>query len=165
MNFTCGGGSSRVFKSALKECDESMWTSSMMKTLKRLLSGRCATVSIRSRILSTWVCEAPSISRTSKAEPSPISLQFEQALHGSGVGPRSQLSALASSRAVVVLPTPRGPVKRKACVTVATGRCAGKVKWRPVPRGARSRARALDGLPDELVKRRGDEKALHTVAG
>ena len=30
MNVTCGGGSSRVFNSALKACFESMWTSSMM---------------------------------------------------------------------------------------------------------------------------------------
>ena len=30
MNFTCDGGSSSVFKSALNECLDSMWTSSMM---------------------------------------------------------------------------------------------------------------------------------------
>jgi formiminotetrahydrofolate cyclodeaminase len=29
MNFTCGGGSSRVLSSALKAALESMWTSSM----------------------------------------------------------------------------------------------------------------------------------------
>jgi formiminotetrahydrofolate cyclodeaminase len=29
-NFTCGGGSSSVFSSALKAAAESMWTSSMM---------------------------------------------------------------------------------------------------------------------------------------
>ena len=33
MNLTCGGGSSRVFSSALKALRDSMWTSSMMKTL------------------------------------------------------------------------------------------------------------------------------------
>src|ERR1051325_6877368 len=109
MNFTCGGGSSSVFSSALKECCDSMWTSSMMKILKRLLIGRGATVSMRSRILATWVCDAPSISSTSKALPSAISRQFEQALHGSGVGPCSQLSAFARSRAVVVFPTLHGP--------------------------------------------------------
>jgi hypothetical protein len=32
-NFTCGGGSSSVFRSALNALVESMWTSSMMKTL------------------------------------------------------------------------------------------------------------------------------------
>ena len=33
MNFTCGGGSSSVLSSALKALRDSMWTSSMMKTL------------------------------------------------------------------------------------------------------------------------------------
>jgi hypothetical protein len=32
-NFTCGGGSSSVFSNALKECAESMCTSSMRYTL------------------------------------------------------------------------------------------------------------------------------------
>ena len=32
-NFTCGGGSSSVFSSALNALRDSMWTSSMMKTL------------------------------------------------------------------------------------------------------------------------------------
>ena len=67
------------------------------------------------------VCEAPSISSTSKAMPSAISRQVEQALHGSGAGPRSQLSALARMRAVVVLPTPRGPGEEER-VRDATGR-------------------------------------------
>ena len=40
MNFTCGGGSSSVFSSALKALRDSMWTSSMMKTLVRACSGR-----------------------------------------------------------------------------------------------------------------------------
>ena len=35
-NFTCGGGSSSVFSSALKALRDSMWTSSMMKTLVRI---------------------------------------------------------------------------------------------------------------------------------
>jgi len=43
-----------------------------------------------------------SISRTSKAVPSPISLQLEQALHGSGVGPCSAVEGLGEQRAVVV---------------------------------------------------------------
>ncbi len=33
MNFTCAGGSSSVFRSALNALVESMWTSSMMNTL------------------------------------------------------------------------------------------------------------------------------------
>src|SRR5215472_12885622 len=70
-----------------------------------------------SRTSSTPVLDAPSISSTSTELPAVISWQFTHALHGVGVGPRSQLSALASTRAAVVLPTPRTPVKRKACAT------------------------------------------------
>ncbi|MFO0627573.1 MAG: hypothetical protein U0325_18340 [Polyangiales bacterium] len=40
MNFTCGGGSSRVFSRALNAPTESMCTSSMITTLKRSLEGR-----------------------------------------------------------------------------------------------------------------------------
>ncbi len=68
-----------------------------------------------SRTLSTPLFEAASISTTSTARPSAISTQGAQAPHGSGVGPFSQLSAFATRRAVVVLPTPRGPVNRNAC--------------------------------------------------
>jgi hypothetical protein len=36
-------------------------------------------------------------------------------LHGVDVGPSTQFMALASARAVVVFPVPRGPQKRYAC--------------------------------------------------
>ena len=39
MNFTRGGGSSSVFRSALKAPVESMWTSSMIQILKRSRAG------------------------------------------------------------------------------------------------------------------------------
>ena len=70
-----------------------------------------------SRTLSTPLFEAASISTTSTARPSAISTQGVQTPHGSAVGPFSQLSAFATRRAVVVFPTPRGPVKRKAWAT------------------------------------------------
>src|SRR3989304_544740 len=70
-----------------------------------------------SRMLSTPVFEAPSISCTSRLRLSAISQQLGQAEarlssvrveHGCAVGPSAfeQLSALARMRAVVVLPTP-----------------------------------------------------------
>ncbi len=37
--YTCAGGSSRVFSSALNACGVSMWTSSMMYILERLCEG------------------------------------------------------------------------------------------------------------------------------
>src|SRR3989339_127580 len=72
-----------------------------------------------SRTLSTWVWVAASISMTSMSRPSAISTQASHVPHGSGVGPFSQLSARARIRAVVVLPTPRGPAKTNACATLA----------------------------------------------
>ena len=63
-----------------------------------------------------------------------ISRQLEHALHGSALVPFSQLSAFARRRAVVVLPTPRGPVNRNACATrpAAMAACSVRVTW-PCP--------------------------------
>ena len=58
--------------------------------------------------------DAPSISRTSIAAPRVISVHGVHTLHGVGAGPFSQLSAFESTRAAVVFPTPRIPVKRYA---------------------------------------------------
>src|SRR5438270_13312850 len=46
-----------------------------------------------------------------------MSTHGPQTPHGSEVGPFSQFSARARIRADVVLPHPRGPVKRNACAT------------------------------------------------
>src|SRR2546430_8072311 len=51
---------------------------------------------------------------TSTEMPWAISKQLGHFPQGVLVGPRSQLSALASRRATVVLPTPRVPEKRNA---------------------------------------------------
>lgn len=65
-----------------------------------------------SRMLSTPVCDAASISMTSSEPPAAISTHDAHSPHGSGVTPFAQLSALARIRAVVVFPTPRAPVNR-----------------------------------------------------
>jgi hypothetical protein len=49
------------------------------------------------------------------SRPSAISTHASQVPHGSAVGPFTQFSARARMRAVVVLPTPRGPAKTNAC--------------------------------------------------
>ena len=68
-----------------------------------------------SRTLSTPLFDAASISIDVDARPSAISTQGVQTPQGSAVGaPFSQFSAFATSRAVVVFPTPRGPVNRNA---------------------------------------------------
>src|SRR5215467_13178977 len=66
---------------------------------------------------STPVLEAASISITSTGAPETKSWHDGHALHASGPVRCVHASALARSRAVVVLPTPRGPVKRYACAT------------------------------------------------
>jgi hypothetical protein len=67
-----------------------------------------------SRMSSTPVFDAASISNTSLLVEAAISRHEAHFPHGSGVGPAddSQLSALAKMRATVVLPTPRVPVNR-----------------------------------------------------
>src|SRR5437660_785704 len=69
------------------------------------------------RTSSTPLLEAASISCASMSFPAAISVHGPQTPHGSAVGPFRQLSARARMRALVVLPHPRGPVKRNACAT------------------------------------------------
>ena len=111
-NFTCGGGSSRVFRSALKLDAESMCTSSIRYTLKRPRDGRYWTLSRSSRVSSTRVREAASTSIRSTKRPSAISVHAPQVPHASAPTPVSQFRHLANARARVVLPTPRVPVNR-----------------------------------------------------
>ncbi len=74
---------------------------------------------ISSRMSSTPVCDAASNSKTSIERLSEISLHEAQASPSSEIGTDSdsvrlvlwQFRALASSLAVVVLPTPREPLK------------------------------------------------------
>ena len=121
-NFTCGGGSSKVFNSALKALRDSIWTSSMTKTLVRACMGRKRVASMISRTSSTPVRLAASISTTSGWRSARIPVQLAQTPQGSAVGPPDpsgpvQFKARAIMRAVVVLPTPRTPVSMNACAT------------------------------------------------
>ena len=107
---TWAGGSSSVFSSALNAASVSWWTSSMMYTLKRPRAGAYLTFSRSVRISSMPRLEAPSISITSIERLA--SRHTEHAPHASAPVRSGQSSAFASSRAVVVLPTPRGPANR-----------------------------------------------------
>jgi len=90
----------------------------MMETLPRAVrAGAYFTFSRSVRISSTLVLEAASISITSTGAPETKSWQEGQAPQASGPVRAVHASALASNRAVVVLPTPRGPVNRYACAT------------------------------------------------
>ena len=115
MKITCAGGSSSVFKSALKAATESMCTSSMMYTRYLALAGVKFDSSIRARMLSTPLLLAASISTTSRIDPSSRPRQTGQTPHGSPSCGSRQLTALARIFAQVVLPVPREPVNRYAC--------------------------------------------------
>src|SRR4051794_19213417 len=95
MNTTCGGGSSSILSSALNADVDSMWTSSMMKILYRLRAGAYLALSRSSRMLSTPVLDAASISKTSIDFPEEISSHDGQTLHGVTVGPFSQFRPFA----------------------------------------------------------------------
>src|SRR4051794_6322412 len=73
----------------------------------------------RSRASSTPRLLAASISTTSSdVRPAQIRSQLSHTPQGSPSAPRlGQLSAMASTRASVVFPTPRGPQNRYACAT------------------------------------------------
>src|SRR5262245_62497054 len=98
MNMTCGGGSSRIFSNALKADVDSMCTSSMMKILYRLRAAAYFALSRSSRMLSTPVFEAASISKTSIDLPKEISWHESHVLQGVIVGPWAQLRDRKSTR-------------------------------------------------------------------
>ena len=114
MNRTCGGGSSSVLRRAFQAAMESMWHSSIMKILYFDETGLNWTDSIIGRTSSTLLCDAASSSTTSKERPAAISSQLTHFPHGSTPFGDVQLSAFAKMRLVVVLPMPRGPMKRYA---------------------------------------------------
>src|SRR3989344_1980710 len=94
MNSTWAGGSSSVFRSALKASLVSMWTSSMMYTLYLDSYGSVCTASLSSRTSSIPRLLAASISyRSTLLVP----------------------TAFAKIRAKVVLPVPRVPENKRAC--------------------------------------------------
>src|SRR5262249_50829693 len=86
----------------------------MMKILYRLRAAAYFALSRNSRMLSTTVFEAASISNTAMDRPAGMSWHERQVLLGVMVGAFSQLRPFARIRAVVVSPTPRGPEKRYA---------------------------------------------------
>lgn len=86
-----------------------------MYTLYRTALGAYFTLSRISRISSTPLLEAASISITSEMEPSVIPRQVAHSLQGSAMGAFSQLTAFAKILAAVVFPVPRGPENKYAC--------------------------------------------------
>ena len=87
-----------------------------MYTLKLPTCGGILTCSTKCRMSSTELLDAASNSWILKEALLLNETQDSHLSHGSISGVRfSQFMVLARIRAHVVLPTPRGPVKRKAC--------------------------------------------------
>jgi len=103
-------------RKALKAPVESMCTSSTITTLKRSRAGRNWQRLLQAPYVVDVLLDAPSILEHVEVAASVISRQGSRSLQGSGVGPFSQ-SAPCEMRALVVLPTPRTPVKRNAWAT------------------------------------------------
>ena len=110
IKITWLGGSSKVFKSALKAPVESIWTSSIIYILYLQKAGIKLTLSLKERISSTPLLLAASISTISLSFKSK-DLQIEHSPQISLVKLR-QLTAWAKILAVLVLPVPRGPVNK-----------------------------------------------------
>ena len=75
-------------------------------------TGAKATLSRRSRMSSTELFDAASISMTSSEVAFAIATQDSQTPHGSIVGPFSQFRQAARIFAIDVLPVPREPTNR-----------------------------------------------------
>ena len=107
-----GGGSSSVFRKAFHAAVESMCASSRMYSLRLPVSGANETLSRSSRMSSTELFDAASISTTSIEVALAIETHDSQTPQGSSVGPCSQFSDAARIFAIDVLPVPREPTKR-----------------------------------------------------
>src|SRR5699024_9956249 len=103
INTTCSGGSSNVFNSALNAFTEIMCTSSIIYTLYGTTLEAYLTLSRISRISSTLVLDAPSISITSEIDHSKIPRHSEHSLHGPLTGSLLQLIVCANIIAVLVI--------------------------------------------------------------
>ena len=108
---TWSGGSSSVLSRAFSAPAVSMWTSSRRYTLVRPGVPR-ATLASRSRMSSTLLLDAASSSCRSNEVPASMDTQDSHVPHGSPSTTSVQFSALARTRAAVVLPVPRGPLSR-----------------------------------------------------
>ena len=116
IKITCWGGSSKVFRKALKAAVESMCTSSMINTLYLPTWGGMRVCSMSVLMCSTELLDAASSSKMLNERCSLKASHDSQCPQASpsAVGDM-QLMALAKILAQVVLPTPRGPQKRYAC--------------------------------------------------
>jgi hypothetical protein len=112
INFTKDGGSSSIFKRALKAHLESIWTSSIIYTLNLAFVGLKLALEMISLILSTHVLLAASISITSTKLSVFIAIHISHLLHGFQFCKSRQFTPLANILAVEVFHVPLGPQRR-----------------------------------------------------
>ena len=108
---TWSGGSSSVLRRAFSAPAVSMWTSSRRYTLVRPGVPR-ATLASSSRMSSTLLLDAASNSCRSNDVPASMDTHDSHSQQGSPSTTTVQFRALASTRAAVVFPVPRGPLSR-----------------------------------------------------
>ena len=117
MNFTCSGGSSSVFSSALKAaCGQHVDFVDDVDLVSTTTGANPNIGSQRSNFID------PTIAGTVDFDHVNIFARIDRlgdvgGIVGVAVGPPGSFSALAKIRAVLVLPTPRAPVNRYACPT------------------------------------------------
>ncbi len=99
-----------------------------MYTLLRPLTGANATLSRSSRMSSTELLEAASISITSNERAAAMARQDSHTPQGSTVGPRSQFRHAARIFAIEVFPVPREPTKRYAWCTLPRSTAPRRVR-------------------------------------
>ena len=115
INITYSGGSSNVFNNALNAPIDSICTSSIIYTLYFPSVGRYVTSSRISRMLSTPLLDAASISITFIDVPAAIDRHIAHSPHGLPSTGCSQLTAFANIFATVVFPVPLVPQNKYAC--------------------------------------------------
>ena len=148
MNLTCGGGSSSVLSSALKapvrEHVDLVHDVDLVAVARGPVRDAVAQLA---DVVDAVVARRRRSRRTSTAVPrGDLDARVARAAGRAAVGAAvSQFSALARMRAVVVLPTPRAPVKRKAWRDAARARSRSSERaWRRAP-GRRCRRRSAGG--------------------
>ena len=131
----------------------------MMNTLRRRSDGAVAIRGSSSRMSSTLLFDAASISTTSSARPSRMATQAAQRSHGSPSWRFVQLSALATIRAIEVLPVPRGPTNRSACATRSVRTALRRAATIGVLADDAGEGLGSPGAVDRLVRRRPLDRA------
>ena len=118
INIICSGGSSNVFNNALNAPVVNIWTSSIIYILYFDTVGSNVIWFLISRISSTPLFDAASISIISTFSFELLLIHISHFSHDKPSSGCKQFIVLANIFAILVLPVPRGPTNRYACVSL-----------------------------------------------